>query len=140
MTDTTITSKIKTIVNIKEYTNSYGTTLYHSLEMENGDKINIGKKKEQQVGWELTYEITGNGQQEYDTAKSIQKEGGNFVPNNTSSNNTSKNYDVQELIVRQSSLKCAVDYCNNDKCSPEDICETAEIFAQWVFDKKDLPF
>ena len=52
------TSKIKTVVSIKPHqTEKYGTTFYHNLEMENGDKINIGKKKEQKVGWELTYEI-----------------------------------------------------------------------------------
>ena len=40
------TSKIKEVNEIKPYTNTHGTTLYHSLTMENGDKINIGKKKE----------------------------------------------------------------------------------------------
>mgnify|MGYP003152686036 CR=1 FL=1 len=147
MTDTIITSKIESVVSIKEVQTAYGLILYHNLEMENGDKISIGKKKEQQLGWELTYEITGDGQQEYDTARSVQKDGGNYTPNSTSNstsnstpNNTSnktKKGDVQELIIRQSSLKAAVDYCDNDKCSPEEICETAEIFVNWVM-KKEL--
>ena len=61
------TSKIKEVVEVKPYNNDYGTTYYHCLVMDNGDKINIGKKKEQQIGWELTYEIVEKGQQEYQT-------------------------------------------------------------------------
>ena len=75
MTSTAKTSNIKKVVNIKEYEGKYGKTLYHDLEMENGDKINIGKKKEQQEGWELTYDITEFGQQEYNKAKAVAPEG-----------------------------------------------------------------
>lgn len=76
------TAKIKRVVNVKEYTNSHGTTHYHNLEMDNGDKINIGKKKVQEVGNELTYEIVGDKkqdgtyQQEFPKAKSVQKQQG----------------------------------------------------------------
>lgn len=75
------TSKIKTIHGEpKPFTNNYGTTYYHNLEMENGDKINIGKKSQCQVGWELTYELTGedDGQQEFKKAKSAKKEEGSY--------------------------------------------------------------
>lgn len=68
------TSKIKRIEDTKEWTNDYGTTIYHSLEMENGDKINIGKKKMLQVGWEIDYEIVEFGQQEYQKAKAVKRE------------------------------------------------------------------
>ena len=68
------TSKVKKVVSTKPYTNAHGTTIYHLLEMENGDKINIGKKKELQEGWEITYEIIETGQQEYNKAKSAKKE------------------------------------------------------------------
>jgi hypothetical protein len=42
--------------------------------MDNGDKINIGKKKKLETGTELTYELTGGAddQQEYKKAKSVQ--------------------------------------------------------------------
>ena len=69
-----ITSKVKKVVSTKPYTNAHGTTIYHLLEMENGDKINIGKKKELQEGWEITYEIIETGQQEYNKAKAAKKE------------------------------------------------------------------
>jgi len=72
------TSKVKRVNDVKPYTNDYGTTLYHQLEMDNGDKINIGKKKEVQVGWELTYEIIETGQQEYQKAKAVKPEETSF--------------------------------------------------------------
>lgn len=78
------TSKVKEVGEVKPFTNDYGTTYYHNLTMENGDKINIGKKKEVQVGWEITYQITEQGQQEFNKAKSAQKEQGNFSPSNGS--------------------------------------------------------
>lgn len=68
------TSKIKTVQSVKEYAGQKGTIFYHNLEMENGDKINIGKQKPQTVGTELTYELTGgdDDQQQYKKAKSVQ--------------------------------------------------------------------
>lgn len=122
------TSKIKTVVSIKPHKNSYGETFYHNLEMENGDKINIGKKKEQQVGWELTYEITEQGQQEYNKAKAVAPESfnksNNYTPSNTS------NDDRQLLIVKQSSIKAAVEFDN--QCTIEDMLKNAEIIKDWV--------
>ncbi len=123
------TSKIKTVVSIKPHqTQKYGTTFYHNLEMENGDKINIGKKKEQQVGWELTYEITEQGQQEYNKAKAVAPESFNKSNNYTPSN--SSNDDRQLLIVKQSSIKAAVEFDN--QCSIEDLLKNAEIIKDWV--------
>ena len=122
------TSKIKTVVSIKPHKNSYGETFYHNLEMENGDKINIGKKKEQQVGWELTYEITEQGQQEYNKAKAVAPESFNKSNNYTPFN--SSNDDRQLLIVKQSSIKAAVEFDN--QCTIEDMLKNAEIIKDWV--------
>ena len=140
------TSKIKTVVNVSE---PYGKfkVLYHKLIMDNEDKIDIGKQKEQQVGWELTYEILEKGQQEYNKAKAVAPD--KFKSNGQTSYSSSvKKDDVQELIVRQSSLKAAVDLCRGNDCSPEEVCATAQIFAEWVLKKEvksktksdDLPF
>jgi len=123
------TSKIKTVVSIKPHqTEKYGTTFYHNLEMENGDKINIGKKKEQKIGWELTYEITEQGQQEYNKAKAVAPESFNKSNNYTPSN--SSNDDRQLLIVKQSSIKAAVEFDN--QCTIEDMLKNAEIIKDWV--------
>ena len=123
------TSKIKTVVSIKPHqTEKYGTTFYHNLEMENGDKINIGKKKEQKIGWELTYEITEQGQQEYNKARAVAPESFNKSNNYTPSN--SSNDDRQLLIVKQSSIKAAVEFDN--QCTIEDMLKNAEIIKDWV--------
>ena len=127
------TSKIKTVVSIKPHqTEKYGTTFYHNLEMENGDKINIGKKKEQKVGWELAYEITEQGQQEYNKAKAVAPESFNKSNNYTPSN--SSNDDRQLLIVRQSSITRALEFMqlNNTKCTEDELLNQAETFVQWV--------
>ncbi len=69
------TSKIKEVIFIKPYNGQNGTVYYHNVEMENGDKINIGKLKEYGVGDELTYEIIGDlGQHEFTKAKSVKLE------------------------------------------------------------------
>lgn len=68
-----MTSKIQSVDSVKEWSGQHGTTYYHNLTMENGDKINIGKKSQVQVGWELDYDIvehTGT----YNKAKSVKRE------------------------------------------------------------------
>jgi len=124
------TSKVKEVVSAKPFTNSFGTTIYHCLVMENGDKINIGKKTEQKVGWELTYEVVDDGQ-EYNKAKSAKKEEGQqFTPS------AGKNDDVQRLIVRQNALTNAVKYHETGGVGEKDILTTAQNFFEWVM-KKD---
>ena len=129
-----ITSKIKKVVSVSEPYGKYNV-LYHKLIMDNKDKIDIGKQKEQQVGWELTYEIVEEGQQEFDKAKAVSPD--KFKSNGQTSYSSSvKKDDVQELIVRQSSLKAAVDLCRGNNCTTEEVCATAQIFAEWVMKKK----
>ncbi len=123
------TSRIKNVVSVKPHTNNYGTTYYHNLEMENGDKINLGKKKEQQIGWELTYEIIEEGQQEFNKAKAVAPEGfksGGFKGSFKSNDNR------QESIIRQSTLKCAVEYLKGTEPSLEEVFEAAEQMIAWV--------
>ena len=130
-------SKIKEIVEINSYENSYGITYYHNLIMENGDMINIGKKKEQQVGWELDYEITDD-QQEFNKAKGIPLEQG---ATETSEESVKPPYkqvtddERQTLIIRQSSLTRAQEFYADGKdvmYSPEDVMKLAEKYENWV--------
>ena len=72
--ETIKTSKIKVVKSIKPYNGTNGTVYYHLLDMENGDKINIGKKKELQVSEEICYQMIEVGQQEYNKSKSAQPE------------------------------------------------------------------
>lgn len=126
------TSKIKKVVSAKPYTGTHGTTIYHNLEMENGDKINIGKKNEQQLGWELTYEIIDEGQ-EYNKAKSVKKE---EQPQVNGNSNAPKNEWVQRLIVAQNSVTNAVNYHSiHNPVEDKDILVTAKKFFDWVMSK-----
>ena len=99
-------SKIKRIETMKPYTGAHGTTIYHNLEMDNGDKINIGKKKEQQVGWELTYEIIDAGQ-EYNKAKAVKEEGGSYSAGPKKNDDYVKGIEVGHAINNAVNLMCA---------------------------------
>lgn len=127
------TSKIKTVVKTKPFTNNYGTTIYHDLLMENGDKIQIGKKNEQKVGWELSYEIVDEGQ-EYNKAKSIKPED---VPSasvvSDLKNSNTKTQDVQKLIVAQMAYKGAIELMANEPLDLEQIDKTAKHIFEGVF-------
>jgi hypothetical protein len=128
------TAKITKVVSKKDFTNSYGTTIYHQLQMDNGDKIEIGKKKELKEGWELTYEITDDAF-EYHKAKSVQPmQQANNTPNTPQSNPSGLN--VQNLIVAQSSLASAVQlYQGSGLPDTKEILEAADTFYKWVLTK-----
>lgn len=66
------TARVTKVVEIKPWNGQRGTVFYCRCEMDNGDKIEIGKKKEVQEGWELTYTIEDTNQ-EYNKAKAAQK-------------------------------------------------------------------
>ena len=75
------TSKIQEIHQMKPWNGPNGTIVYHHLLMENGDMIDIGKKKEMKVGWEITYSLTGDpGQHKYTKAKAERKPEEQFKP------------------------------------------------------------
>tara|TARA_Y100000310_G_C20382759_1_gene668933 strand:- start:106 stop:519 length:414 start_codon:yes stop_codon:yes gene_type:complete len=117
------------------WTNKMGKRFYrHVIEMDNGDIGEYSSATQEQskfiIGEETEYELNRENP-DWIKIKPIYKEGIYLEKNN----NGLKNDNVQELIVRQSSLKASVDYCDNDKCSPEEICETAQIFTDWVFNK-----
>ena len=50
------------------------------------------------------------------------------------------------MIVKQSSLKAAVDYCSGGNCSTTDILKVAQEFVDWVIEDKkpnennEMPF
>lgn len=115
-----ITSKIKSIDRVTILEGQHGTTFYHNLQMENGDKINIGKKKEQSIGWELTYEFTQDkGEREYTKAKAVQP-----MPQ-TFSKPLSKDNDS---IVRQVAFKGVIELIGRDKIALNDAEEFTNKF------------
>jgi len=125
------TSKIKQIVSTKDYKNAFGTTIYHQLVMENNDKIEIGKKKLQQVGWELTYEITDDGF-EYQKAKGVQQEQAQIATAQVYAPVNDDNR--QNLIVAQNSLTNAVNFHAQQGGNSDDVIRTMEKFYRAVKD------
>ena len=134
------TSKIKEVVNVGEPYGQY-KVLYHKLIMENGDKLDIGKTKKQEVGYELTYEFTGDlGQHEFTKAKSVnpmQEQYNKSYQNKDDNKMTKQDWEEKDnrkelVISRQVALYNATAYCNADKCSPEEILETANMFCTWI--------
>lgn len=105
------TSKVKNVQDVKEWNGKNGAVYYHNVELENGDKINIGKKKQLQIGDEITYEIIGDlGQHEYTKAKSVQPENTSY----RSSANT-KGIEIGHAINNAVNMICAgVEFDNVD--------------------------
>ena len=101
------TSKIKEVVRTKNYTGEHGTIIYHDLVMENGDKIQLGKKTLQKVGYELYYEIIDEGH-EYNKAKAIKPEEVNG--GQATSQPSKSGLDVQRAIIAQNALTNSVNY------------------------------
>lgn len=130
------TSKIKEVTSVKPHTNAHGTTQYHCLVMENGDKINIGKKSIQQVGWELTYELTGgdDGQQEFKKAKAAQKM--DTPTNGVQQSNPTKD----KSIIAQVALKCACNVLQQSQAGHDSnvVTKMAEDFNTWLLNKSGI--
>jgi hypothetical protein len=94
------------------------------LELDNGDIGKIYRKSNDSklsVGQDISYTINDKGSIKIVT--DYQK--------NNQSQSSPKQDDVQKLIVKQSSLKAAVDYDN--KCTPEDVLKNAQMFYEWVW-------
>jgi len=109
------------------------------VEMENGDIGQYSSIKQDQdkfvVGQEVEYEFTGG---KFPKVKPVyQKSGfGGFK----------EDPNRQKLIIRQSSLRSAVEYLKGAEASLEEVFEAAEKMINWVNDKpnnsdnNDLPF
>ena len=99
------TSKVKAVQEVKEWGDGDRKTYYHNLEMDNGDKINIGKKKQQVIGDELTYEIIGDeGQHEYTKAKTVNPD---FKPKGQKSDDYIKGIEVGHAVNNAVNMICA---------------------------------
>ena len=93
------------------------------VELDNGDVGRIYRKSNDSKltnGQDISYTINDKGSIKIVT--DYQK--------NQSQSSPQKSDDVQKLIVKQSTLKAAVDYDN--KCSPEDVLKNAQMFYDWV--------
>ena len=116
----------------------YGLMYKNEIEMDNGDKGEYSSKFESQdkfVEGKLTEYTFIDG--DFPKIKPINT----FRPFPSGPNATSPKMDVdrQKLIVKQSSLKAAVDICIAQGIySPEDVLSRAEAFTDWVMDKNQV--
>ena len=108
----------------------FGLMYKHEITFDNGDSGEYSSKEQNQtkfvVGQETEYEFTDG---KYPKVKPVN----NWQPN-TQATSTPKptNDKVQEYIIKQSSLKCAVDYVIANGGDTKKVLDTAEIFANWV--------
>lgn len=137
------TSKVKRVTSNGTWEGKFGMMYKFEVEFENGDCGEYSSKSKDQTkfveGQDTDYEfIDGKFPKVKPYYAPPQSNGQSF--------SYKKDDNVQDLIVRQSSLKAAVDYCRGGNCSPEEVCETADIFTKWVYgktektQKDDLPF
>ena len=110
------TATITEVNSIKEYQGKNGLTLYHNLTMNNGDKINIGKKVKQLVGGSLHYEITDSlDTHEFKKAKPVS-------PNNFTYSNKD---DFKPQICFQSARRDFAILNQGKNLTPEQLHEGA---------------
>jgi hypothetical protein len=131
-------SKVTRVTSNGTWEGNYGLMYKFEIEMENGDigeclcKTNECRFKE---GQETDYDFIDGNFPKIKPVNTFQSGGGTSFK---------KSDNVQEYIIKQSSLKCAVDICiAQGLYSPEDILSRAEAFTDWVMGKnqlKDLPF
>jgi len=111
----------------------FGLMYKNEIGFENGDVGEYSSKTREQdkfvVGQETEYEfIGGNFPKVKPVYQKPQSFGGGFK----------KDDNVQKMIVKQSSLKAAVDFCN-EGCSAEDVLKVAQKFTDWVMQESPKP-
>lgn len=125
------TSKISKIEFKQEWKGQNGTIFYHNIWLENGDIGQIGTKEKLPsklaVGNELNYDI-----QTDERGNKIKAISPKSQFNGSSS--FAKSPEQQKQIIKQSSLKAAIDYHTafGGAKSQMDILETANLFTEWV--------
>ena len=126
------TSKVTSAQANGTWEGKYGIMYKHEIAFDNGDAGEYSSKSADQnkfvVGQETEYEYTEG---KFPKVKPVWAK-----PSSNGSFGFRKDDNVQNLIVRQSSLKAAVDYCRGSNCSPEEVCANAQLFADWVMEKK----
>ena len=127
------------------------------VTLEDGTTANMFKKTDNpfiEVGQEVCYTLNNKG-----TIKILPADGSTWEDKKAATNYAKvptrptgpSVLTRDELIVRQTCIKAAVDFCRNNNCGPEEVTTNAQIFRDWVFTEKlpavktngeanDLPF
>ena len=133
------TATITQIDGVKPWEGNSGTVYYHNLQLDNGDKINIGKKQEVKVGWDITYSLTNTEVDGYIKAKSERPtEASNYAKPETPEEKTTS-------IIKQTCIKAACTAVAGKQVSTDVIIQMAGHFEDWILGKSvnkttnDLP-
>ena len=127
-------SKVTSVQSNGSWEGKYGIMYKFEIGFENGDVGEYSSKNQEQnkfvIGTNAEYEYTDG---KFPKVKPVYIKPESF--NNSFSNSSNDNPDRQKLIVKQSSLKAAVEFDN--KCSPEDVLKNADMFYNWVMGKNN---
>ena len=120
------TSKVKNVQSNGTWEGKFGLMYKFEVEMEDGNVGEYSSKSKDQdkfvVGKEMEYEYDGG---KFPKIKPHYNKG-NFT------GGFKGNDDRQESIIRQSSLKAAVEYLKGAEASLEEVFESAEKMIAWV--------
>ena len=131
----TKTSKVTSAQANGTWEGKYGIMYKHEIAFENGDAGEYSSKSADQnkfvVGQETEYEFIDGKFPKVKPVNNFQQGGFSAAP---------KSDKVQQYIVKQSSLKCAVDYVIANGGDEARVIELADMFTTWVLeDKKPTP-
>ena len=129
-------SKVKSVQANGTWEGKFGMMYKFEVEFENEDFGEYSSKTQDQnkfvIGQEMEYEfIDGH----FPKVKPVYQKP-DFVSNGVSGS-YKKDDTVQKLIVKQSSLKAAVDYCSGGNCSTSDVLKVAQEFSDRVMENKN---
>lgn len=136
-------SKVVSVQANGTWEGKYGVMYKYEVAFENGDAGEYSSKSAEQnkfvEGQETDYEFIDGKFPKVKPVNNFQQGGFTAAP---------KNDKVQEYIVKQSSLKCSVDYVIANGGDEARVIEIAEMFTAWVLEGKkptgttsnDMPF
>ena len=126
-------SKVISVQSNGTWEGSYGTMYKFEVSFENGDTGEYSSKSKDQnkfvIGHETEYEFTDG---KYPKVKPVYNpaSGGSYNKFNNDANR-------QKMIVKQSSLKCAVDLCIADnKTDLHSVFKVANNIVRWVMEEE----
>ena len=138
-------SKVTSVQNNGTWEGNFGMMYKFEVAFENGDCGEYSSKSQDQNKFvkdqEMEYEFIDG---KFPKVKPVYQQNQSF--SGSSNKGYKKDDNVQKMIVKQSSLKAAVDYCSGGNCSTSDVLKVAQEFVDWVMESKkpdennEMPF
>ena len=139
-------SKVTSVQNNGTWEGNFGMMYKFEVAFENGDCGEYSSKSQDQNKFvkdqEMEYEFIDG---KFPKVKPVYQQAQSFS-GGSSNAGYKKDDSVQKMIVKQSSLKSAVDYCSGGNCSTSDVLKVAQEFVDWVMEDKkpnennEMPF